>query len=50
MYYHSSQISILVQVTYSTALLDAATEESASLVRETHYYISNDKVHDTLFV
>jgi hypothetical protein len=50
MYYQSSQITILVQVTYSTTLSTVGGVEDSSLMRETHYYISDDKMHDTVFV
>lgn len=50
MYYHSDQVSILVQVTYSATVSELDGQEEMQLVRETHYYISDDKMHDTAFV
>jgi hypothetical protein len=50
MYYYSDQISILVQVTYHPDIMEDDAEDGAQMIRETHYYISNDKSHDTLFV
>ena len=50
MYYHSDQISILVQVTYCADVQDDVLEEGVQLRRETHFYISDDKSHDTFFV
>jgi hypothetical protein len=44
MHWHSSQITILVHITYR---LDALTN---SMVKESHFYLSDDKTHDTLFV
>lgn len=49
MYYHSDQISLLVQVTYSADTVEDALEGGLRLMRETHYYISDDKTHDTDF-
>jgi hypothetical protein len=50
MYYYSDQISILVQVTYHPDIMEDDAEDGAQMIRETHYYISDDKSHDTLFV
>lgn len=47
MYYHSTQITIMVQVVYRVQVPDDGIPE---LLRETHYWISDDKAHDTLFV
>lgn len=49
MYYHSDQVSILVQVTYSADVAEEALEGAPQLKRETHFYISDDKHHDTDF-
>jgi hypothetical protein len=49
-YNHSSQITILVQVTYFVVSIEVASDDTVQLVRETYYYISDDKTHDTLFV
>lgn len=49
LYFNSTQMTILVQVTYyTTAALDDAND-TVQLVRETHYYLSDDRTHDTLF-
>ena len=44
MHWHSSQIPILVHITYR---LDPLTN---NMVKESHFYVSDDKTHDTLFV
>jgi len=49
MYFNSTQITILVQVTYYITTQPGA-DEMASLVRETHYCIFDDRSHNTLFV
>lgn len=49
MYYHSDQVTILVQVTYSADDGEDALEGGVHLKRETHYYISDDRTHDTDF-
>ena len=49
MYYHSDQVSILVQVTYSADLGEEGLGGPLQLKRETYFYISNDKHHDTDF-
>jgi hypothetical protein len=48
MYYHSDQVSILVQVTYRADVQDGAADD-LQLRRETHFYISDDRTHDTFF-
>jgi hypothetical protein len=50
MYYHSTQRTILVQVTYTSFSTEAYKDNVATLVHETHYYIFDDRTHDTLFV
>lgn len=49
MYYHSDQVTILVQVTYSAAVGLDVEEGGMQLIRETHYYISDDRMHDSDF-
>ncbi len=49
MYYHSDQITILVQVTYSPDVGEDVGQGGVHMMRETHYYISDDKTHDTDF-
>lgn len=49
MYYYSDQVSILVQVTYSVDFGELALGGPMQLKRETHFYISDDKHHDTDF-
>ena len=48
MYYHTFSVTILVHITYKMQQDDQTGEEK--MLKETHYYISDDKAHDTLFV
>jgi hypothetical protein len=48
MYYHTFSVTILVHITHRM-LEDELTGEERML-KETHYYISDDRAHDTLFV
>lgn len=50
MYYHSTQTTIMVQVVYRVEMVGDGDNEMPQLIRETHYWISDDKTHDTLFV
>lgn len=49
MYYHSDQVTILVQVTYSLDAGADIVDGGVQMIRETHYYISDDRMHDTDF-
>ncbi|KAH9311061.1 hypothetical protein KI387_026096, partial [Taxus chinensis] len=53
-YYHTDQVTIMVQVFYRHAQLDLDGVESTYVKRmikkEYHFYISDDKEHDTHFV
>lgn len=44
MHWHSDQCTILVHISYRR------TDQDDSIIKEMHFYISNDKQHDTLFV
>jgi hypothetical protein len=50
MHWHNDQVTILVHITYR--LNDAWTMENEEplLKKEVHYYISDDRTHDSLFV
>ena len=50
MYFQSTQMTILVHVTFYVARTSDDKNEEPHLVRKTHYYISDDRSHDTLFV
>jgi hypothetical protein len=50
MYYHSIQITILVMVTYHrNPRYDPCIHES-KLLKDIHYFISDEKLHDTAYV
>ncbi len=50
MHWHNFRVTILVHITYRQNFdFDPATPKSR-LLKEMHYYVSNDSNHDTLFV
>ena len=53
-YYHSDQVSIFVQVLYrhSQQYVDGieSTCENRYVIKEYHFYISDDRTHDTHLV
>jgi hypothetical protein len=50
MHWRSTQISILVMITYRiNPAFDSSVHESR-LLKNVHYYVSNDGTHDTLYV
>ena len=50
MHWHNEQITILVHITYRlNSDWHAENEEPLSL-KEIHYYVSDDRIHDSLFV
>jgi len=50
MYFSSTQVTILVQVTYYITTVLGDDDNVADVVRETHYYVSDDWSYDTLFM
>ena len=48
MYYHSTQVSIFVHLAFMHA--DGSIEEDRKVVREYHFYISDDCTHSLEFV
>ena len=54
MHWFNVQVTLLVHITYRHAQLDVdgieSTEMERHVVKECHFYVSDDKVHDTLFV
>ena len=53
-FYHSDQVSILVHIMYRHAELDVngfdSNENNHEVIKEYHFYISDDRTHDTCFV
>ena len=47
-YYHLDQVSIMVHITYRHGA--DSTEEKRVILKEYHFYISDDKCHDLAFV
>jgi hypothetical protein len=47
-YYHSEQVSIMVHITYRHG--PDSTEEKRVIVKESHFYISDDRTHDIHYV
>jgi len=54
MHWFNVQVTLLVHITYRHAqlLMDGieSTETERHVVKECHFYVSDDKIHDTLFV
>lgn len=50
MHQFSFQIAILVHITYHHNPNYVANPDSKKIIKEYHYYVSNDKYHDILFV
>lgn len=53
-YYHSDQVSMLVHVLYRHAqqIVDniESTNDNQHVIKECHFYINDDRTHDTHFV
>ena len=53
-YYHSDKVSIFIHVLYKHAQVNVdgvdITLESCNVIKEYHFYISDDCDHDTFFV
>ena len=47
-YYHSEQVSIMVHITYKHR--SDSTEENQMILKESHFYISDDRTHDFHYV
>jgi hypothetical protein len=50
MHWHNFQVSILVHICYKKLTQRHSLEDGFIVVKEVHYYVSNDTMHDTLFV
>lgn len=50
MFWHSTQVTILVYIILQSVFLDDANKGNGEIVKETFFYILDDKEHDTLFV
>jgi hypothetical protein len=50
MHWHEFQIPILVQISYSKNPSFDSLVGELEVIKEVHYYVSNDTMHDTLFV
>jgi len=51
MHWYNMQITILVHITYKmNGEYDVIDPQSSRVLKEVHYYISDDKTHDSLFV
>jgi hypothetical protein len=51
MHWYNFQITFLVHITYKVDLhFNLANPQSSKILKEVHYYISDDKTHDYLFV
>jgi hypothetical protein len=50
MHWFSFQITILVHITYHQNLTFDPTHPESKILKEVHYYICDEKEHDTLYV
>jgi hypothetical protein len=50
MHWRSQQVSLLVHITYRLNPSWSEENNEPLLLKEIHYYVSNDKVHDSLYV
>ena len=50
MHWRSVQVSILVHITYRLNPNWSNVNDEPLLLKEVHYYVSDDKVHDSLYV
>jgi hypothetical protein len=50
MHWHNEQVTILVHITYRQNPNWQLENEEPLLLKEIHYYISDDRTHDSLFV
>ena len=51
MHWHSTQITILVHITYfRNPEYNVYDSESTEILKHVHYYISDEKEHDSIFV
>jgi hypothetical protein len=50
MHWHSFQVTILVHITYKVNPTNGSNDEAQRLIKDNHFYIYDDKEHDTLFV
>ena len=47
-YYHTKQVSIMVHITYRHG--PDSTKEKRVIVKESHFYISDDRTHEIYYV
>jgi hypothetical protein len=50
MHWHNDQITILVHITYRLNLDFSIESDEPLLLKEIHYYVLDDKTHDSLYV
>jgi hypothetical protein len=50
MYWHSYQVSILVHITYQVNPDYTKDGNEPRIIKESHFWVSNNKEHDTMFV
>jgi hypothetical protein len=50
MHWQNSQVTIMVNICYQRNPLFVAGGEELKVIKDAHFYISDDKEHDTLFV
>jgi hypothetical protein len=50
MHWHNHQVSILVHISYKKNFLYGYLGDESIVIKEVHYYVSDDTTHDTLFI
>jgi hypothetical protein len=50
MHWHSFQVNILVHITFWVDPTSGEGNDDKKIIKETYFYVSDDKDHDTLFV
>jgi hypothetical protein len=50
MHWHSFQITILVHITFCVDQITGQGNDDKKIIKETHFYVSDDKEHDTMFM
>jgi hypothetical protein len=50
MHWHFFQVIILVHITFWVDPTSGQRNDEKKIIKETHFYVSDDKEHDTLFM
>jgi hypothetical protein len=50
MHWHNFQVSNLVKIAYRKNPSFDSSGDELEMIKEVHYYVSDDTMHDTLFI